>query len=619
MRSDDPAEAGAPPSEMQSRPRGGARWLRWRPLFRLKPGSGYKPAGGWTETVGKVVADLDRLNRQTEQYFLRIGAKLAEFIDAIGFISSQLTALTGLIAGVQELDAPHALRRLLDRLSKIQVRTEQSHGSLGAMRREASRLAHILADFEGMVSTLTTLGVLTQIETARLGSGTAEFGPLADEVRSLSVSVRERVQNALQTVGQLIRPIEGALLGAAALEQRQANDLPSLISGVLARLAALAEMQGRVCHSSARLRAQYDVIADAFQKLIVSIQFHDITRQQVEHVITILRSLSGDSGGPGGSVRRDPGAVAAVLALQISHLADAQDKFAASCNSIARSLEDIACRVPALARESRVLSGFSETENNSFLQQMKEGCNAVLDGLIHCANTEMANEITHRDLAEAIGRMRGAVEKIETVEIQMERLALNAGVRAAHIGRTGNALAVLAGAIQQLAWESAGRSASILQSLDNLSQLSSRLSVRCVSAKSAHCKDSMRAAVEELHSSNEHSFALIAQIHARGENLHEDLCATRGGFTVGAIFAEAVNRAREALGNIVETARSEGSTREAGRPDLTDFTRHYTMQAERDVHESAARPAIETIRVVRPKLPVFPAEAENPAQNVEFF
>jgi hypothetical protein len=147
----------------------------------------------------------------------------------------------------------------------------------------------------------------------------------------------------------------------------------------MASLSAFREIQNRAQDSSARLRAEYEAISDAFKKLIVSIQFHDITRQQVEHVIEALRRVHCTSEGETGSLSRDRRGAAAVLILQSSQLADAGEKFAASVASVAHNLDDIATWVREMADESRMLSGLSEDEKNSLFLQMGEVPASVRD------------------------------------------------------------------------------------------------------------------------------------------------------------------------------------------------------------------------------------------------
>ena len=137
------------------------------------------------------------------------------------------------------------------------------------------------------------------------------------------------------------------------------------------------------------------------------------------------------------------------------------------------------------------------------------------------------------------------------------------------------------------------------------------------------CLEGMRIAVAELHSSSERSFAQIAQIIACGARLREDLCATRESFSVGALFAEAIGRARGTLKEIGERTQSGLSrdSAEALEPGLADFARHYTMQAEREVHAGVAKLVAGAGPFdARAELSEFPPkEAAELGENVEFF
>ena len=203
------------------------------------------------------------------------------------------------------------------------------------------------------------------------------------------------------------------------------------------------------------------------------------------------------------------------------------------------------------------------------------------------------------------------------------QVPVGCGFSAAHIGGPGKALAVLAGTMQRLASECRGRSDSIIHSLDSMSQASATLSVRCTYAQSSHCQATMRAAVAELHSSNERSLAMITQIVIHATSLREDLSKTREGFSVGPVFAESIRHAREILDEIAGQQQpqflpldSEGAKR-----SLDDFARHYTMQAERNVHagvtRTVAEPARRAIEVHKSDSPHQVLEAVG--ENVEFF
>ena len=634
------ARAGGQPYAMAGVPPVEARVSTWFLAARHAVGRIFHPqaaidksaAQDWRETLEQVIRDLDLLNRNTEQDFLTIGGKLAGFIEKVNLISSQLAVLATFNSQEQGLHASQALTWALDRSTETRTRYADHSGVLGDMRQEAGRLKEILSGFQGTVSTFHTLGVLTRIETARLGTAGADFGSLADDVNLLAGNVQVKVEGALDAAALLIPSIERALLHISGIEGGEAKDLPSVVSGIMASLASFRsfrDIEDRAQDSSLRLGAQYAAILGGFKKLIVSMQFHDLTRQQVEHVIEVLRRLCAESRGPGGGPSRDPRGAAGILALQSLQLANAGEKFAASAASVAGNLDDIAARVLEMAAESQALSGSTVDEKNAFFLQMERGCTFVLDSLNHCASAEAAARVTSGDLAGSINRMRGSIEEIRTMEIEMQRIALNASIRAAHIGVSGDALGVLAGSMQMQASACGERSESLGAALGSMSQSATRLSGQSgqvpddesgsqESGKPQPGLEAMRSGVAEMHSSSERSFAQIARIVACGERLREDLSTTRQGFAVGALFAAAVSRARGMLQEIGERNPSASSPDGSPAPDLGlhDFATHYTMQSEHDVHDehqglTTAAPAGQP--------DALSTEAGELGENVEFF
>jgi hypothetical protein len=583
----------------------------------------------WAGTLAQVIADLDHLNDNTEQDFLRIGEKLGEFIEAVNLISCELRSLASLISGEYGLRASQALTSALDHSREMAARVEVGNALLSSMRQDARLLKQNLYGFEETVSTFRTLGVLTRIETARLGNSGADFGHLADDVKQLAADVRTKVETVLPAAALLIPAIESAMQDIAALEEGQTKDLPSLISQVLANLSSLRDIEKQVYDASARLGDQYNAISDAFKKLIVSVQFHDITRQQVEHVIDVLRGLLSDSGGASG-ISHSQQDTAAVVALQSMQLADAGAKFAGSAASVVGNMDDIARHILEMADESRALSGLSGDETTSFLLQMEGTCTAIQASLSICATSQATIGATGGNLALIVGRTRGPVDDIQSIGIRMHRMAMNARIRAAHLGAAGEVLGVLAASMQELASECSDRTTSLSEALGSMSDVATRIAGQDGPASDSQpgspdgVLQGMQLAVAELHSSSERSFAQIAQIIARGARLSEDVSATRRSFCVDALFAETISRSRRMLKEIEEANQSglPHDRAEARERGLADFARHYTMQAERDVHEGVTKAVVGAtpvapVAVLAEQSPA--KEAEEMGENVEFF
>jgi uncharacterized phage infection (PIP) family protein YhgE len=547
------------------------------------------PRGAWAEILEALSADLERLNGETEQEFLKIGAQVSEFIQTVNVMSADLSALAELVSGEQGQQASEALTRVLDQSTEMGVRSEEGARLLGQMRREAGRLKQTLSHFSGTVATFHSLGLLTRIETARLGNAGADFGNLAEEVRLLARNVQSRVESALDTAGELIPRIESALQEVSTLQEGQAKHLPLVISQVADSLSSYRDMQREAHNASLRLGAQYGDISEAFKTLIMSMQFNDITRQQVEHVIEVLRHLSSDRVEENGSSLLQSRGAADVLELQSSQLANASNKFTTSVAAVSRSLDEIKASVAQMVEEGAALSGLSG--KSSALRQLERGCSAILSGLSQCAGADEATRKTSGGLSEKIERMRESIEEIRTIELQMRRIAMNARISAEHLGPSGEALSALANSIKQRATESRQGSDSLVETLASMNEAVAQLSEHArPKAGEQEAQDEnlerMREAVSELRASQESSASQIGQIAALGERLGKGIRSARESFSVGARFADVLGQTRERLKAIIAEIQASGFSDgdEVTARALARFAQKYTMQEQRDIH-----------------------------------
>jgi hypothetical protein len=73
------------------------------------------------------------------------------------------------------------------------------------------------------------------------------------------------------------------------------------------------------------------------------------------------------------------------------------------------------------------------------------------------------------------------------------------------------------------------------------------------------------------------------------------------------------------MNEIAETTRSglQRDECDESEADLADFVSHYTMQAEREVHEGITRAAHMPVLAERQNFP--PGEGDELGDNVEFF
>lgn len=574
----------------------------------------------WRTALQGVIGDLEALNEGTERSFAAIGGRLTNFLQSINLISSELKDLGALISGDGSTTASRALTSALVLSDQMNGRAGETNRLLDRMCAESARLKEALSRSSGMVSTFQCLGLLTRIETARLGSASADFGSLADDVKVLTQDVQTKVESALETAADLIPRVEVALRDVSAIQREQLKDLPIVVSKAQDSLSLFDDMQVAALETSARLESRSAEISDSFKRIVISIQFQDITRQQVEHVISALKDLVAWPADADAGEARHGRTRAAVMELQSLQLGDAAEKFASSTMSVLRALDEIAGHVQTMAAESRTLSGFgppgsgpSSSDQVSLLGSLERDCSAILDSIVFSGNAEEDTRVTAKRLAENIRSMTESIRQIRTIETQMEQIAMNARISASRLGQAGQALSALADATKHLVFESQTATTALVETLSIMEEAVTRLCAHNSDGSEDRKKRdeslaTMRSAFADLRTCGERGQTQINRITDLGGRMARDLDTLRRNFSIGELFAESVRSARQTLQQTGDAAKALlADTEEAKNFDLAEFAARYTMHAERAIHEGLGKDAS-------------PASLlEVTADNVEFF
>jgi methyl-accepting chemotaxis protein len=229
---------------------------------------------------------------------------------------------------------------------------------------------------------------------------------------------------------------------------------------------------------SSKLSADLKSVTADLGNIAVAIQFHDITRQQVEHVVQALEGLLPERSSAG-EERDSPGKIGggesisssggALVRLQQAQLASAAASFADSTRQIGSDLEDIGARVEEMAQASNRIQGFDQ-ESNSFLGVMQSRFGAIAQAVTDLHTLERGTRATVADLEHASRDMRAAVGEVQSIESQLNLLSINGVVSATRLGAQGQVLIAIAGAIGELRRASAARSGEAEAALHSIGE-----------------------------------------------------------------------------------------------------------------------------------------------------
>lgn len=568
---------------------------------------------GFAASLDAIIGNLSGAVGDHEQDFLDLGASLMQFTMRMGVLSGKASRLAELTGGGDIQEGIRSLASQLDGLGgvcKLDA-SQQSEQDLQEIRGIIKELNGHVESFGRVVKKLTMLGISTRIESARLGSQGMGFATLADDVEKLAgkiVANSERIMDKSRSLSALV---DSAAFRTSELSRLQGGCSDKIVTDLGQSLEGLEKMVDRSGRAARSISRRLSAIHASVSEFVASMQFHDIVRQQVEHVEEAFqgaREMFGENGmGEAAGSSRDPEAEAAhserareliswihdLGGLQRSQLDFATRRFAEAVQNLVGNLVNIGDNVVQIGREmSEVIA--DEQEGEPVLERIESSALEV----ISCMRdfTAMGEEISvlMGTVAETIKEMSVFLSGIEEVGAEIELISLNASVKAAHTGDDGKALGVLAQSIQRLSMDAMDQTRKVSEVLLKITECSRRLEENSSEYVAGQDLEELvarqEAATEDLRGLNERVENLFGEVSSESRELGQDILQVADGTriheTVGANLAkvsvqvdELIRDALEALPDMDEAGRSER---------LKELLGRYTMEAERMVHLAEA-------------------------------
>jgi len=562
------------------------------------------------QALVRVIAQLGALNHGTEQDFLTIGARLMEFLGVSERIASGVNAVIQAAAGEQGAQASLALEKALERCRRLVATTTQGRAHLACLRNDAVQVASIFGGFRQAVASFHVVCTMTRIEAARLGAAGEELGPLTDEVLALAHRMEAQVQRVLEAAAAIDRHVEEIAAGLRGTNELL-DHLALTIPQVLRNLDAFSEQQAAAVDLSGQLVLDSKSVSNSIMDAVTSIQFHDITRQQIEHVIAALQHIAAQQVSSSQSLD-----TSAAVRLESMQLSSAGDTFDRSVARLWHDLESISTSVSGMSSHGQALIAGCGNDSAFFLE-MQHCVDAIAEAVASHRSAQTITKRAANALATTLQAMSEAAAEIRELDVQLLRVALNANIRAAHLGSRGDTLAILASALQDLATRAQERSRHAVVALDTMGSALTLLVSHPDEEDGDALRLKMRTTMDALQEASEGGALRLVEIAASASRLAEGIVAARDGFRAGKLFAETVPHCVTQLREIASTAETKVQTAidTSTTAALETFARRYTMQSERDIHASVTEHHEASIPV---PLLVAAGDAEL-GDNVELF
>jgi methyl-accepting chemotaxis protein len=362
-----------------------------------------------------------------------------------------------------------------------------------------------------------------------------------------------------------------------------------------ADLATLTEKRVSSSDAARRLSVQSEEVSRSISDVVSLLQVHDITRQQIEHVMETLDEILDKTSEDGSDdtslvhVLRDIGGI------QIGQLEHAKNELVSSMRNVIDDLRKIAHQVSSVTGETMKLVNSAGESGSSFLSDLNQSISEVMTSFR--INREMDAELSAAmaSVSRTTGELSSFVNDIEDIGSEIELIALNARVKAAHAAEDGAALGVLAEAIRSLSDSARGQTLTLTGSLKRISDVALELNMEAGEETSPEeTMRDMENLRDSLGASHKSLLALLLDLRNGTGELIDSIEAIVSGITAHTRTDEVIGGVVSRLKMLVAQGKTmvfQGETNEIS-DYLKDMASRYTMRQERHIHQSGIQPGV---------------------------
>jgi len=552
----------------------------------------------WAAVLEKVTEQLHSLNRNSEEEFLFAGQQLQAF-------AMEAREIYSLIQGAVEIFSGRGVQNLIIELEELLARVQRYFSFsndetarqtvfLEKVFTSTAQLQASLGVFYNIIKRLSVLGISTRIENARLTRNRSSFENLVDDVDRLGNKIKVKADD-LDRQFSLIDSKRGREFEyILSIKKEQTSSAENIITHIAEGIENLQNERKESADTAELILERSHTVSVLINDVVVSLQFHDITRQVLEHVNEALKEcrekLETDDDSDASRFKE----LFDICLIQRCQMEAARDQIVDAVSKLIESMYHIGEHVVGMVRESALTSQGAGAEKRSSISIVKQHVSDVLAGLKTVIEGEHDLYAVLDSLFSVVSSVGGFVKDIHQIGEEVELVAMNGLVSASRLGEEGRALSVLADEIHKLSNHTRSHISNISNPLsdiaDNTRKIIQRNAEKDVREHAKKIVDELGMELDnvlvELEDINSTIMGIIEQVYSRSETLNDNLMGFIGQVGIHTYFKESINQSIDAVDAVLRGLVDKGlvSEERISSEYVEGLQKKYTMHKEREVH-----------------------------------
>lgn len=524
--------------------------------------------------IGDVSRQLATKNKEAEQHFLHLGEELQRLYTETVSLTQSADRAVKTVSSDNNISAiiKDISDQILSRFNGVKSVNMEILSQAQQVSARLSQLAVEVPEIRKIDKQLWILGSNMAVQSSGNPHTQQLFGEYSEDLKKFSKSIKGIILDFVEDLGGMnesVQQVQSSIRSETQRLDELITDSKNNIADATQQLEALlADSAMKIGVIEERSKDMSAGVAD----IVTSIQFNDITRQQIEHVIEGLDELS-----PAGTpfeVYKSMRVQSAQLELVVNTLHNAVQTISSAFDNIVSCGTEIASQYSA----SHSRRGSSDTPFLKIKTALQE-----LEYLLELS-AKLRAKSTHSLESATIAsiRLSSHLEKMTEITGDLNLQAINALVMSRNIGQGGASLVALSKEVHSLSKESTVTVDGVIRALKQVGTLTAELRTTMDD-------------VEEIDNSNQikDGFDTIDEIAvAYGESIGQtstlasQLKQNANQISSASAFienlADAIEKDKRQLNHSAEVL----SAHVEGDSDLdTDFRKRYTMESERLIHD----------------------------------